>query len=123
MPQAIVHVIDDDEAVRDSLDFLLGANQFQVKTYTSGRQFLETWSAERAACVICDIRMPELSGLEVVSELRRRGYDLPVIIMTGHGDMALAAEVTEAGADGLLEKPFSEESLLAALHSVLSRSI
>lgn len=121
MQNSLVLVIDDDEAVRDSLGFLLSANQFAVETYSSGLQFLRSWSGGPATCILCDIRMPDLGGLELVTELRRRGHRVPVVIMTGHGDISLAAQVTEAGADGLLEKPFSEDSLLAILDKIRPR--
>jgi two-component system, LuxR family, response regulator FixJ len=120
--KAIVHVIDDDEAVRDSLAFLLETADLAVRTYESAVQFLDQLADAEAGCIITDVRMPEMTGLELIRELNRRGAALPVIVITGHGDVPLAVEAMRGGVVDFIEKPFSDEVILAALHAALDRS-
>ena len=117
-----VHVIDDDEAVRDSLAFLLEAAGFEVKTYDSGARFLDALTGQETGCVITDVRMPHMTGLELASSLRRRGSTLPLMVITGHGDVALAVEAMKGGATDFIEKPFEEEPILKAVESALARA-
>ena len=119
MAEAVVHVIDDDEAMRDSLAFLLESTDIAVRTYESAIEFLSEIDDVRAGCIVTDVRMPEMSGLELVRRLRERGVDLPVIVMTGHADVPLAVEAMKAGALEFLEKPCEEEVLLRAIEIAL----
>ena len=118
---AVVHVIDDDEAVRQSLAFLLRANEVEVQTYESGVAFLGVAPALKSGCVITDVRMPEMSGIELLRRLKELKIFLPVIVITGHGDVPLAVEAMKFGAADFLEKPFDDEVLLAAVRSALNR--
>jgi two-component system response regulator FixJ len=118
---AVVHVIDDDEAARQSLEFLLRANALEVKTYESGTVFLSAAADLKSGCIITDVRMPEISGIDLLHRLKELDNVLPVIVITGHGDVPLAVEAMKLGAADFLEKPFNDESLLAAVRSALSR--
>jgi len=118
---AVVHVIDDDEAARESLAFLLETADFAVKTYESAVQFLERLPILEAGCIVTDVRMPEMTGLELVTELNRRGSGLPVIVITGHGDVPLAVEAMRGGVIDFIEKPFNDETMLNALRVALAR--
>jgi two-component system response regulator FixJ len=120
-PDSVVHVIDDDEAVRESLAFLLRANQIEVQTYESGTVFLGAVPHLKAGCVVTDVRMPEISGIELLRRLQELKIFLPVIVITGHGDVPLAVEAMKFGAADFLEKPFDDEILLAAVRSALNR--
>ena len=119
--EAVVHVIDDDEAVRDSLAFLLEAADLKVKTYESALQFLEQLPQAAPGCVVTDVRMPQMTGLELVAELKARGAALPVIVITGHGDVPLAVEAMRAGVVDFIEKPFDDAVILEALRGALAR--
>jgi two-component system response regulator FixJ len=118
---AVVHVIDDDEAVRDSLAFLLRANEIEVQTYESGTVFLAGAAELKAGCVVTDVRMPEISGIELLRRLKELKVFLPVIVITGHGDVPLAVEAMKFGAADFLEKPFDDDILLAAVRAALNR--
>src|SRR5579871_623862 len=118
---AVVHVIDDDEAIRHSLAFLLQANDIEAKTYESGTDFLKSVRELKSGCIITDVRMPEISGIELLRRLRELKVLLPVIVVTGHGDVPLAVEAMKFGAADFLEKPFDDEVLLAAVRSALDR--
>jgi len=117
--KAIVHVIDDDEAVRQSVAFLLGTAGFKVRTHDSAGAFLDLAPDVDAGCVITDVRMPGISGIELLRSLRKRKLALPVIVITGHGDVPLAVEAMKIGAADFLEKPFDDEALLASVRSAL----
>jgi two-component system, LuxR family, response regulator FixJ len=117
----IVHVIDDDEASRQSLAFLLESAQIGVRTYASATLFLDLVSRTRASCVITDVRMPGMSGIDLVRRLKELGIEVPVIVITGHGDVPLAVEAMKIGAADFLEKPFDDEVLLASVRSALRR--
>jgi two-component system, LuxR family, response regulator FixJ len=119
---ADVHVIDDDEAVRESIDFLLRAAGLSVRTYDSATSFLEAAPKIAAGCIITDVRMPGLSGLELLRRLQEMQIGLPVIVITGHGDVPLAVEAMKCGAVDFLEKPFDDDVLLASVRSALNRS-
>ena len=116
---AVVHVIDDDEAARDSLAFLLESADMTVKTYESAIQFLDRLATAAPGCIITDVRMPQMTGLELVRHLNERGADLPIIVITGHGDVPLAVEAMRAGVVDFIEKPFNDETILAALRNAL----
>jgi two-component system response regulator FixJ len=119
---ALVHVIDDDEAVRESLSLLLETAGRSVRTYASATAFLGALPNAGAGCVLTDVQMPGLNGLELQRRLAELGIKLPVIIMTGQGDVAIAVEALKAGARDFLEKPLDEGQLLAAISSALSAS-
>jgi two-component system, LuxR family, response regulator FixJ len=119
--KAVVHVIDDDEAMRQSLAFLLGTVGMEVQTYESAVAFLEVAPTVKAGCVITDVRMPGLSGVELLRQLRERKLGIPVIVITGHGDVPLAVEAMKIGAMDFLEKPFDDEALLASVRSALNQ--
>lgn len=119
--RAVVHVIDDDDALRDSLSFLLAAADFPVETYASAKAFLEALPGIAPGCVVTDIRMPEMSGMELLKQLKKDGSTLQVIVMTGHGDVPLAVEAMRLGAADFLEKPFDDEALLASVRMAIAR--
>jgi two-component system response regulator FixJ len=118
---ALVHVIDDDDAVRNSLEFLLRTAKIDVRTYESATAFLSQLKAGERGCIVTDVRMPEMSGIELLRRLKEMSIDLPVIVITGHGDVSLAVEAMKAGAVDFLEKPFEDERVLAAIGSALER--
>jgi two-component system response regulator FixJ len=111
----VVFVVDDDAAVRDSLVMLLRVAGYQVEAFGSAVRFLSDAQPKTGDCLIADIRMPEMDGLTLQQELLRRGSKLPVIIVTGHGDVPLAVQAMKSGAVDFLEKPFAREALLAAV--------
>jgi two-component system, LuxR family, response regulator FixJ len=115
----LVHVIDDDAAMRDSLAFLLDVNGFRPLVYDSADAFLRE-ATEPLGCVVSDIRMPGINGIELVRKLKSRGFACPVILITGHGDVALAVEAMKAGAVDFIEKPFDDAALLDAIRSALN---
>jgi two-component system response regulator FixJ len=117
----IVHVIDDDEAVRDSLRFLLQSAKIDVETYESATAFLAALPRIKGGCILTDVRMPQLGGLDLLRKLKSMEIDLPVIVMTGHGDVSLAVEAMKEGAIDFLEKPFDDEVLLKAARLALDR--
>jgi two-component system response regulator FixJ len=119
--KAVVHVIDDDEAMRESLAFLLGAVGMEVRTYESALGFLDIAPNAEAGCVITDVRMPGLSGVDLLRRLRELKLGIPVIVITGHGDVPLAVEAMKIGALDFLEKPFDDEVLLASVRSALNQ--
>lgn len=117
----LVHVIDDDEAARESLEFLLRSAKFEVRTYPSAMTFLDMLTPTlQPGCVITDMRMPQVSGLELLERLREKGIGIPVIVITGHGDVPLAVQAMKNGAVDFLEKPFDDDLLLASVRSALS---
>jgi two-component system response regulator FixJ len=117
----IVHVIDDDDALRESLTFLLRAAKIEVQSYASAVAFLDALPDTRAGCVITDVRMPGLNGIDLLRRLNELKVTVPVIVITGHGDVALAVEAMKIGAVDFLEKPFDDELLMASVQSALSR--
>ena len=121
MSDVVVHLIDDDEDVRRALAFLLGTAGFAVKVYESATGFLEKYEGNAAGCIISDVRMPGLDGLQLLGRLREMGSKTPVIVMTGHADVMLAVEAMKAGAVDFIEKPFPDEKLVAAVEAALTR--
>ena len=117
----MVHVIDDDEAARESLEFLLRSAKIQVRTYESARAFLKNLSSVEAGCIITDVRMPDLSGIDLLRKLREMDFGIPVIVITGHGDVPLAVEAMRIGAVDFLEKPYDDDALLSSVRSALSQ--
>jgi len=121
--RGLVFVIDDDEAVRDSMRWLLEANGFEVSTFASAEEFLAHLpDPEPTACILLDVRMPGMSGLELHEELLRRGSSLPLIFITGHGDVPMAVSRMKMGAHDFLEKPFSDTQLRQLVSDALARA-
>lgn len=116
-----VFIVDDEDAIRRSAGFMLKTSGYRVETYVSGVAFLKDSRHVDAGCVLLDIRMPEMDGLQVQRELRARGLTFPVIVMTGHGDVQVAVEAMKAGAVDFIEKPFEKAVLLAALEDGFGR--
>jgi two-component system, LuxR family, response regulator FixJ len=116
-----VYVIDDDDAARDSLAFLFRTADVNVRTYASATEFLAAAPSLKGGCVVTDVRMPQMNGLELLRRLRALDLALPVIVMTGHGDIPLAVEAMKAGASDFFEKPFSDDAMLAAVRRALGR--
>jgi len=119
MSEAVVHVVDDDESARESLAFLLEAADFEVVSHASALALLDALPLTGAGCVITDMRMPDMTGLELVRELNARGSRVPVIMITGHGDIPLAVEAMRAGVADFIEKPFGESRMIDALNRAL----
>jgi two-component system response regulator FixJ len=113
--QRTVHLVDDDEAIRRSVSFMLRTSGLVVKTYPSGLEFLGAAEGLAPGCVLLDVRMPGMDGLEVQQALKERDLRLPVIVMTGHGDVSLAVQAMKAGAVDFIEKPFEKATLFEAL--------
>src|SRR5262252_74233 len=118
----IVHVIDDDEAVRQSIEFLLGTSGITARTYDSASAFLNALPTIDSGCIITDVRMPGISGIDLLRRLGEMRIKMPVIVITGHGDVPLAVEAMKIGAIDFLEKPFADDLLLASVQSALNRS-
>jgi two-component system response regulator FixJ len=111
----VVHIVDDDEAVRQSLAFLLSAAGIPVRLYESATTFLAALPGVQGGCLITDVRMPGMTGLQLLRELGSKSVPLPAIVITGHGDIRLAVEAMKAGAVDFIEKPFEEEAILRAV--------
>ena len=119
--ERLIHLVDDDDAIRRSAGFMLKTAGFRAKTYESGDALLKEASHLEPGCILLDIRMPGMDGLEVQQALRDRGIPLPVIIMTGHGDVTLAVQAMKAGAIDFIEKPFEKAELLGAIDQAFDR--
>jgi two-component system response regulator FixJ len=117
----VVHIVDDDEAVRQSLAFLLSTAGIPVRVYDSATSFLDSLGPLQAGCLITDVRMPDLTGIELLQRLKAKSINLPVIVITGHGDIPLAVEAMKSGAIDFIEKPFAEEAILRAVRSAEER--
>jgi two-component system response regulator FixJ len=115
MNELMVHVIDDDEGAREALAFLLEASDFRVTSYVSAMAFLDILETAEPGIVVSDIRMPEMTGLELAQRMRTLSAGFPIIIITGHGDIPMAVEAMRSGVVDFLEKPFAEERMLSAL--------
>ena len=117
-----VFVIDDDPAMRDSLDFLLGAAEFDVTLFESAQHFLDALPTVEFGCVISDVRMPGIDGIELLKRLKADRRTFPVLIMTGHGDVPLAVEAMKLGAVDFLEKPFEDDRLIGMIDIALKQA-
>ena len=117
----LVHLVDDDGAIRRSVGFMLKTSGFTVRTYESGVDLMKAVGDLEAGCILLDIRMPGMDGIEVQKSLREKGVTLPVIIMTGHGDVGLAVKAMKAGAVDFIEKPFDKDLLLSSLEEGFRR--
>jgi len=118
----VAHVIDDDEAVRQSIEFLLRSANINVKIYESAPAFLSALSGISPGCIVTDVRMPEMSGIDLLRRLKELGVPLPVIVITGHGDVPLAVEAMKAGAADFIEKPFDDDTILGAIRTAFASS-
>lgn len=121
MSDRIVYLVDDDEAIRRSAGFMLKTSGFKVNSYTSGVELLKDSKELAPGCILLDVRMPGMDGLEVQEELKERGVSLPVIVMTGHGDVNVAVQAMKAGAVDFIEKPFEKAVLLSAIDEGFAR--
>ena len=120
--KAIIHIIDDDPAARDSLQFLLQASSLDVRIHESALSLLSNSDRKQSGCIVTDVKMPGMTGIDLLHRLKELAIDLPVIVMTGHGDVPLAVEAMKSGAIDFIEKPFSEERILAAISAAMNVS-
>jgi two-component system response regulator FixJ len=116
-----IHLVDDEEAIRRSAGFMLRTSGFAVEAYPSGVAFLKVVRSVEPGCILLDVRMPEMDGLEVQATLAELGVTMPVIVLTGHGDVSIAVRAMKAGAVDFLEKPFEKAGLLAAIEQAFVR--
>jgi two-component system response regulator FixJ len=119
--QGRVHVVDDDEAMRDSLSFMFQAHGMAVRSYPSAEAFLQVVDGIQRGCVVTDVRMPGIGGVELVRRLVEQGANLPVVVITGHGDVPLAVEAMKSGAADFIEKPFDDLVLVKAVNAALAQ--
>jgi two-component system response regulator FixJ len=117
----LIHIIDDEDSVRRSASFMLKTSGFSVQAWPSGVAFLKEVRHVEAGCILLDVRMPEMDGLEVQRTLHERGVAMPVIILTGHGDVSIAVRAMKAGAVDFIEKPFEKDVLLGAIKAAFER--
>jgi two-component system, LuxR family, response regulator FixJ len=120
--EPIVYVIDDDVAVRKALSFLLISAEFRVRVHASAVDFLDSIAGVEVGCIVTDVRMPGIDGIEFIRRLRQQGFKVPVVVMTGHADVPLAVEAMKAGAVDFLEKPFSDDRFLEVIQSAIRAS-
>ena len=118
-----VFIIDDDEQIREAVHWLLGSVGLTVESFSNAADFLQVYSPYRSGCIILDVRMPGMSGLELLEELRRRNNPIPVIMMTGHGDVPMAVRAMKAGAIDFVLKPFNDQLLLEQIQKCLKQSM
>lgn len=121
MTRSIVHIVDDDPAVRESIALLLEVRGFQSRSWPDAMSFLDGCDFSTPGCLVLDLRMPAMSGAELQTELVRRAADLPILIVTAHGDVSAARAAFRAGAIDFIEKPFDPDALVAAVEDALSR--
>jgi two-component system response regulator FixJ len=121
MQERMIHIVDDEESVRSSIGFLLRAERFAVTAYASGVEFLKAAGDAVPGCILLDIRMPGMDGLEVQAELNARKMLMPLIVLTGHGDVGVAVAAMKAGAVDFIEKPFEKETLIQAIDIAFHR--
>jgi two-component system, LuxR family, response regulator FixJ len=119
MNDSVVYVVDDDDAVRESLEFLLSSSQLPVRTYNSASAFLASLPQLVSGCIVTDVRMPDLSGIDLLKRLTELQIKIPVIVITGHGDVPLAVEAMKLGAVDFFEKPFDGDKIVAAVQTAL----
>lgn len=119
--EARVFIVDDEEAVRDSIGLLLRSVGLRAQGFPDARAFLDAYRPEQPGCLVLDIRMPRMSGLELQQELNRRGWGIPVIFISGHGDVPMAVEAMRAGAVDFLQKPFKDDELIRRVQKALDQ--
>ncbi|PKP79845.1 MAG: DNA-binding response regulator [Alphaproteobacteria bacterium HGW-Alphaproteobacteria-18] len=117
----LIHLVDDDEAIRHSASFMLRHAGFRVKTYVDGVSFLDQVEEAEKGCILLDVQMPKMDGLQVQEALNARGVAMPIIVLTGHGDVAVAVRAMKAGAVDFVEKPYAKQSLVDALTRAFER--
>ena len=117
----IIYLVDDDEAVRDALGMLLKSIGLEHETFASALDFLQSYDARRHSCLVADIRMPGMSGLELQQRLNERRSEIPIIFITGHGDVPMAVTALKSGAVDFLQKPFRDQDLIDRIHKALDR--
>jgi two-component system response regulator FixJ len=117
----VVYIVDDDEAVRESLAALLEAKSYTVRSFALAREFLAAAPTLRPGCLVADIRMPEMDGLELQRRLTELGFNFPLILITGHGDVALAVRAMKGGAVDFIEKPFAADAIILGIEAALAR--
>jgi FixJ family two-component response regulator len=117
----LVFIVDDEEAVRDSIALLLRSVGIRSRTFADAREFLDSYQPAEPGCLVLDIRMPRMGGMEVQQELNRRGWGIPVIFVTGHGDVPMAVEAMRAGAVDFLQKPFKDDELIRRVQKALEQ--
>jgi FixJ family two-component response regulator len=122
-PDPIIFIVDDEPAMRDALGALFRSLDLQVQSFATAQEFLHHPRSEAPACLVLDVRLPELNGLEFQQQLARQGDDIPVIFITGHGDIPTSVRAMKAGAVEFLPKPFGDQELLAAIHAALERDM
>jgi len=120
-PAATVFIVDDDEAVRSSLRLLIRSVGLQAQAFAAAREFLDSYDARHPGCLVLDVRMPGMSGLELQQELNQRGATIPVVFITGHGDVPMAVEAMQQGAFDFLQKPFRDQDLLDRVQKAMAR--
>jgi len=120
-PEPVVYVIDDDDAVRHSLEFLFKTAGIETRAFESAKAFLDVLPRIKSGCIVTDVRMPEVTGVDLLRKAKELKLDVPVIVITGHGDIALAVEAMKIGAIDFLEKPFDDDLLLASVKSALNQ--
>ena len=121
-PEPLVYVVDDEASIRDSLAMLLRSVGLASRSFPDAKSFLAAYEPRPDTCLVADVRMPGMSGIELQEALRARGASLPIIIITGHGDIPMAVRAMKAGASDFIEKPFHDQTLLDAVHRALARS-
>jgi FixJ family two-component response regulator len=121
MTQLSVHIVDDDEAIRDSLKWLLESRGLEVVLYPSGEAFLGAFDSSFCGCLVLDVRMPGMNGLDLYSQLQARASTLPVIFITGHGDVPMAVSALKKGAVDFIEKPFNDQDMLRLIESCMKQ--
>lgn len=121
--EPVVFVVDDDHAARESLSWLIGSVHLRVASFASAAEFLAAYPPGQSGCLITDVRMPSLSGLDLQAELKRRGIEIPVIVVTGHGDVPMAVRAMKAGALDFVEKPFNDQVLIDLVQKAVETSL
>jgi len=119
MTEPRVHIVDDDEAMRDSLKWLLESRGLEVELYASGEEFLKSFNSSSCGCLVLDVRMPGMSGLDLYEQLQTRASTLPVIFITGHGDVPMAVSALKKGAADFIEKPFNDQDMIGLIESCM----
>ena len=117
----LIHIVDDEDSIRRSAGFMLKTSGFAVETWTSGVEFLKHVKNAEPGCILLDVRMPEMDGLEVQQALAERGVAMPVVVLTGHGDISIAVRAMKAGAVDFIEKPFEKAVLISAIETAFAR--
>lgn len=123
LSEAVVFVVDDDELIRDSLEQLVKSVGLKVETFSSAQAFLDTGLPDKPSCLVLDIRMPGMSGLDLQDELEKRDFSIPIIFITGHGTVPMSVRAMKAGAVDFLQKPFEDQELLDTIHRAIEQNI